>query len=323
MADIKFPRKSGEVVILTREICELWQKSNKLRNPITNRVLTATSKIIKDIDKQCSVILASPPLSKKSKVPKPASPPRLKKSKVPKPASPPPLKKPKVVPKPPSPPPKKPKIPLKKKAKPHKEVKRDHVIGDYEFVAEPIYGDGSCFFHSVIRLLDPNYAGKKSEGIKFRNIVADSLTFDDYLELSNGLLATLSLTDEYDLKIDPQDDLLSVEEIIRRMPNYEELHAQVVKNYKNFVKKFKTTGAYANEDMVDFVSKSQGINIVILSSVSGRVTAARTISKRLPTIFLYNLNQYHYEPLVGRDGTTVFSWAEASKILAGQSFLDV
>jgi hypothetical protein len=311
MADIKFPRKSGEVVILTREICELWQKSNKLRNPITNRVLTSTSKIIKDIDKQCSVILAaSPPLSKKAKIiPKATSPPLSKKAA--KPSSPLPLKKA--------------KIPLKKKAKAksHKEVKRDHVIGDYEFVAEPIYGDGSCFFHSVIRLLDPNYSGKKSEGIKFRNIVADSLTFDDYLELSNGLFATLSLTDQYDLKIDPRDDLLSVEEIIRRMPNYEELHAQVVKNYKNFVKKFKTSRAYANEDMVDFVSKSQGVNIVILSSVSGRVTAARRISKRLPTIFLYNLGQYHYEPLVGKDGKTIFSWADASKILAGQSFLDV
>ena len=65
--------------------------------------------------------------------------------------------------------------------------------------------------------------------------------------------------------------------------------------------------------MVDFSSIVLGVNIVILGSVSGRLTSARRVSMTLPTIFLYNLGQYHYEPLVRKDGKTIFSWVEASQ----------
>ena len=380
MADIKFPRKSGEVVVLTNELCELWQKSNKLRNPLTNRVLTPTSKIIKDLDKQCDIILGSKtkpkvvaktpsPTKTKPKVvaktrsqaktkpkvvAKPRSPAKTKPKVVAKTPSPPkvvakrsptkvvaktpspPKTKPKVVAKPRSPTkvvaknPSPPKVvaktpsPHKTKPKTRKEYKPTIVnIGGYKFITESIYGDGSCFFHSVARTAKENYERSRAEGIELRNNIADALTFDEYLELSGGILAKISLTDKYDIHIDPTDDLLSIEEIIKKLPNYSELHEEVMQNYRKFLKNFKTTGIDANENMVDFTSQILGLNIVILNSISGRLTAAREISKRLPTIFLYQLGQYHYEPLIREDGQSVFLWSEASKILQGQSFLDV
>ena len=327
MADIKFPRKSGEVVVLTKELCELWQKSNKLRNPLTNRVLTPTSKIIKDVDKQCDIILGSK--TKPKVVAKTPSPPKTKPKVVAKTPSP-PKTKPKVVAKTPSPPKTKPKVvakirsPPKTKPKTKKEYEPTIVnIGGYKFITESIYGDGSCFFHSVARTAKENYERTRAEGIELRNNIADALTFDEYLELSGGILAKISLTNKYNIHIDPSDDLLSIEEIIKKLPNYNELHEEVVQNYRKFLKKFKTTGIDANENMVDFTSQILGLNIVILNSISGRLTAAREISKRLPTIFLYQLGQYHYEPLIREDGQSVFLWSEASKILRGQSFLDV
>ena len=51
MADIKYPKKRGEIIVLSVGLCELWQKSNKLRNPTTNRPLKSTSKTIKKIEK--------------------------------------------------------------------------------------------------------------------------------------------------------------------------------------------------------------------------------------------------------------------------------
>ena len=318
MADIKFPRKSGEVVVLTNELCELWQKSNKLRNPLTNRVLTPTSKIIKDLDKQCDIILGSK--TKPKVVAKTPSPPKTKPKVVAKPRSP-----TKVVAKTPSPPKAVAKrSPTKTKPRTRKEYKPTIVnIGGYKFITESIYGDGSCFFHSVARTAKENYERSRAEGIELRNNIADALTFDEYLELSGGILAKISLTDKYDIYIDPRDDLLSIEEIIKKLPNYRELHEEVMQNYRKFLKNFKTTGIDANENMVDFTSQILGLNIVILNSISGRLTAAREISKRLPTIFLYQLGQYHYEPLIREDGQSVFLWSEASKILQGQSFLDV
>jgi len=258
MADIKFPRKSGEVVVLTNELCELWQKSNKLRNPLTNRVLTPTSKIIKDLDKQCDIILGSKtktkavaktpsPTKTKPKVvaktrsptktkPKVVAKPRKTKSKVvpktPSPAktepkvvakTPSPAKvvakrsptkvvaktpspsktKPKVVAKPRSPTkvvaknPSPPKVvakrsPTKSKPRTRKEYKPTIVnIGGYKFITESIYGDGSCFFHSVARTANENYERSRAEGIELRNNIADALTFDEYLELSGGILAKI------------------------------------------------------------------------------------------------------------------------------------
>jgi hypothetical protein len=320
--------------------------------------LTPTSKIIKDLDKQCDIILGSktkpkavaktpsPTNTKPKVVAKTRSPtktkgkvvakPRKTKSKVVPKTHSPAKTKPKVVAKPRSPtkvvaknpsPPKvvaKTRSPPKSKPKTRKEYKPTIVnIGGYKFITESIYGDGSCFFHSVARTAKENYERSRAEGIELRNNIADALTFDEYLELSGGILAKISLTDKYDIHIDPTDDLLSIEEIIKKLPNYRELHEEVMQNYRKFLKNFKTTGIDANENMVDFTSQILGLNIVILNSISGRLTAAREISKRLPTIFLYQLGQYHYEPLIREDGQSVFLWSEASKILQGQSFLDV
>ena len=275
MADIKFPRKIGEVVILSSELCELWQKSNKLRNPFTNRPLKKTSKIIKDIDNQCK-LLAKQPLTKRKRVSS-------------------------------------------------KEISSaKHTIGGTKFIAENIYGDGSCFFHSVARLLNPNYAGKRTEGIELRHKIAENLAFRDYLEISNGIFAKVSLIEQYDLEVNPRDfDTLPIEKIIMDRPNYKILKLAVEKNYKKFRDDFMSKKTYANENMVDFSSKVLGVNIIILGSESGRLTSARRVSKTLPTIFLYNLGQYHYEPLVRKDGKTIFSWVEASQILKDETFLNV
>ena len=270
MADIKYPKKRGEIIVLSVGLCELWQKSNKLRNPTTNRPLKSTSKTIKKIEKQCKVILKSTVYSDFK------TDPRIKN------------------------------------------------IGKYQFIAERTYGEGSCFFHSVARLIDPKYQNKRSEGLELRNNIAQKLTFEDYLDLSNGMLAKITLITQYNLDIDPYAfDTLSIEQIIRQRPDYKTLQKQLQKNYKHFVAKFMNKNAYANEDMVDFTSKILGVNIVIMGSESGKLTSARPISKLLPTIFLYNLGQYHYEPLVRKDDKRMVSWSRASKMLKGESFLNI
>ena len=261
MTDVKYPKKRGETIVFSKKLCKLWLRSNKLRNPLTNRPLKATSKLIIKIENECQTLISA-----------------------------------------------------------HKSGRRK--IGGYKFVIEPIYGDGSCFFHSVTRLVDPNYKKTRKEGLILRNKIAKALTFEDYLELSNGLFAKISLVSQYNLQIDPiVFDTFPVLDIIKDMKNYKQLLKSLDKNYEKFLQKFTTSSTYADEYMLDFTAKTLGINIAVLGSESGILTSARKFSKSLPTIFLYNTDDVHYEPLVGRDGTTIFPWEKTKKIIKDQTYL--
>jgi hypothetical protein len=210
---------------------------------------------------------------------------------------------------------------LEKKCRKYKGVGvHDIVLGDQVLVKKSAIGDGNCFYHSLARLYLDDYRGTRHEGTSLRRLVAESLTLKKYVEIGNGLLAKLDLVEASGINTTQHEfDSMNALQISRnrRDPN---LYRILKDNFSKFHRAFMTTHVYANEYMLEYTARYLRINIIVVGN-NGTITSPRRLVKRYTSVFVYNYFENHYEPLVGIDGETMFSWRDVKNMVGDVSFL--
>lgn len=210
---------------------------------------------------------------------------------------------------------------LEKQCRKYKGVgKDDIVLGDQVLVKKNAIGDGNCFFHSLARLYLDDYQERRQEGIALRRLVAESLTLKKYVEIGNGIVAKLDLVEASGINTTQHEfDTMNALQIARnrRDPT---LYRILKDNFSKFQRAFMTTHVYADEYMLEYTARYLKINIIVVGD-NGTITSPRKLVKRYKSVFVYNYFENHYEPLVGIDGETMFSWCDVKNMVGDVSFL--
>jgi len=191
-----------------------------------------------------------------------------------------------------------------------------------DFILEKSFGDGNCFFHSVLMLIFPEHlppgfnvpdASPKS-GHRLREFLEESCTMKDYVEMLGGMYAQERLKIEYPYT--PGDEMLNVLQLANKQKTKlrRKMKAKIKEDYEHFKQEFANYNAYADEGMVEFTARKLRINIVIYNTkIPDRFVSARTIIKNRSSIFLYNWDEEHYDPLRGDNGERVWKWRDIGK----------
>jgi hypothetical protein len=75
--------------------------------------------------------------------------------------------------------------------------------------------------------------------------------------------------------------------------------------------KFQDYNVFADEGMVEYTARKLRLNILIYNTaIPNRFVSARDIVKNRSSIFLYNWNLTHFDPLKGDNGERVWKWKD-------------
>ena len=219
---------------------------------------------------------------------------------------------------------------LKVDGRTYRKLKRDcenlqertlEMIGR-DFILEKSFGDGNCFFHSVLMLIHPEHLppgfnvsdASPESGHRLREFLEESFTMKDYVEMLGGAYAQERLGITYPYT--PGDELLNVVQLANKQePKIRrKMKAKIKKNYEQFKQEFAEYDTYADEGMVEFTARKLRINIIIYNTeIPDRFVSARTIIKNRSSIFLYNWGEDHFDPLRGDDGERVWKWRDIGR----------
>lgn len=191
-----------------------------------------------------------------------------------------------------------------------------------DFIIEKSYGDGNCFFHSVLKLIYPEHLppglnlpdDSPESGHKLRRFIERMFTLKDYVEMLGGAYAQERLNINYPYQAG--DELLNVIQLANKQtPELKErMKEKIQKNYERFKKKFANWSEKADEGMIEFTARKLRLNILIYNTaIPGRFVSARNIIKNRSSIFVYNWNQDHFDPLRGDDGERVWRWRDIGR----------
>jgi hypothetical protein len=191
-----------------------------------------------------------------------------------------------------------------------------------DFILEKSEGDGNCFFHSVLMLVFPEHLppgfdvpdASAESGHLLREFLEKTCTMKDYVEMLGGVYAQERLDIEYPYT--PGDDLLNVVQLANKQaPELKrKMKAKIKKDYERFKRAFADYEKYADEGMVEFTARKLRINIVIYNTeIPDRFVSAREIFKNRSSIFLYNWDEHHFDPLRGDNGERVWKWRDIGR----------
>lgn len=148
---------------------------------------------------------------------------------------------------------------------------------DYNFVIIPTIGDGSCMFHSILQCFNKTYINSNIEGKQamckiFRNDLAEVLSYDIkgqriYDSLSRGSLSELS-------EVIPETSLVNM-------------------------KKSLKSNEWGDIRFLELISNILDLNIIVLDFSKKDVYRTGDnelyIKKNRDTIFIANINNYHFD----------------------------
>ena len=151
---------------------------------------------------------------------------------------------------------------------------------NFKLVRVGVDGEGSCFFHSVCYLTNPQYcnwslAQQKACGEDMRRSIAEELSNGDAGEAKWAEFAATPIA----------------QRLIQREPKARDL--------KNVAGWFKKPSVWANEIMIAYVSWKLDVDIVFIDAVNTRVycdTLPEHQSAR-STIIVIWVEQEHFEPV--------------------------
>lgn len=192
-------------------------------------------------------------------------------------------------------------------------------VNGFTLYKKESFGDGSCFFHSVIQLIDPLNNNNEELGLRLREDLAEKFTLKDYIDSMDKMFAKTRLTEVYpDLNINYPD--LNILQIIRRIPDKElrtDLRAAVNEQFEEYKEVFFDTREYADVPMFNYIARKLRLNIFFYqTNIPNRFVSGSTISQHRKSIFLYNIDNHHFEPLFGINGERKFSWASISDVVS-------
>jgi len=188
-----------------------------------------------------------------------------------------------------------------------------------DFIIEEAYGDGNCFFHSVLKLAYPHHLpinidlpdDSPKSGHMLREILADSFKLKDYVKMLGGAYAAAELNIEYPYQ--GGDEHLDVYQLAKKQePELRrKMKRKIKKNFQQFKAKFANYNVFADEGMIEYTARKFRLNIIIYNTeIPDQFVSARKIVKNRSSIFIYNWNLWHFDCLVGDNGKRVWKWRD-------------
>lgn len=211
---------------------------------------------------------------------------------------------------------------------------------------------GSCFFHSVLRLIIPEFKDMThKQRVKLsrevRADLADSLTFEEYLHLSNGTIAGLALTTslgrktiQQKLKIPERKAIELIEEINKLQRTGTQLGDDISKrievwireniptavpkmrdiinviqqkNFKQYQNQLRNPKNWVGTEVLEVIQNKFGVNIFLIDGSTGLpyITGSQDliVPGRRSIVILW-VGGCHYEALVAEyEGVKIVEWA--------------
>jgi hypothetical protein len=204
---------------------------------------------------------------------------------------------------------------------------------DLHLETVPTIGDGSCFFHAVL-MHDPIYLrqslnGRQALCAKVREILA-RLSFDDWMALSNGLVARIMLYQAINesnivalqavlsqnaTRLETQSINETVEYLARQMAEIEQrelpgqsLVGQTTNSlvsllqlcYHTFRQKLANPREYVDEIMMEYVADRLRLRIYIIDNVTNKIVRVAGDGPQIMAV-LYIPYLQHYVGLSAED----------------------
>jgi len=166
---------------------------------------------------------------------------------------------------------------------------------NYDFFRVYTTGDGTCYFHAVLfALIGPQY--NDEIGREFRKYMSDSLSFEDWVYLENGLVGLTHLGEN--ISDFSADSAANVLEWIGKNPLRREEALGVA--YGGFLKvkeALEDCGYYADSSFQSFVETKLGINVLQYLPGSPKFITQKPFNPLLPTVCVH-LDGAHFETMI-------------------------
>jgi mRNA (guanine-N7-)-methyltransferase len=178
-------------------------------------------------------------------------------------------------------------------------------------------GDGSCFFHSVLYLIDKKYRKYSEEDrgelVKIiRELFGDSISRKKWKSMGNGNLALtfflIKLSEEYP-DIVPDTSVKNVDELISKLKgkyhkNTDEFDQLLEEVYQEYIESVKDCDVWVGENLdsvnlFEYICEIFDINIYIIRDSTRKPylmgSDCSLLYKNRPSIIILWINDSHYE----------------------------
>jgi hypothetical protein len=156
-------------------------------------------------------------------------------------------------------------------------------------------GDGTCYFHAVLfALIGPQYSDEI--GRDFRKYVSDSLTFEDWVYLQNGLVGLMLLGEK--MQEFNADGAANVLEWIDKNPLRRQEALGIA--YGGFLEVKRNLGDcsfYADSSFQSFVETKLGVNVLQYLPSAEKFITQKPFNSLLPTVCVH-LDGAHFETMI-------------------------
>ena len=196
----------------------------------------------------------------------------------------------------------------------------------------PIY----CFFHSLLRLLSPEYRKAKTSTAKkkivreTRKNIGDSITYDVWLNIADGTLSKLRLAQVLEKVNRPKlaekitsfgndpltdefiDNIITPNEDIRKY-----LKRQLRKLYAEYIEYVTDCNVYVGNEVFNATANYFNANIFILDSDRKYIYRTCEFSEtRARSVVLAYTGAIHYESVIAElDGNKILAFANDDRLI--------